>query len=338
MKSMELIDSKKIEKFFKSKLSKINLDQSLIDSTISSLVEASLFGIDSHGVNLFRHYYDCLNNGRIKKGKDLEFVINGTCLTCNANNNLANYAAKKSLLKLEEISNKSGIAIASIKNSDHIGAVGIHSVNSKIKNKLILGFTNADALAVTPDGKNVLFGTNPISLVLKSEDDFLYIDLATTKFSMNKVKNYRRDKLDLPLNFARDKSFKKTIDPNKAAFLEPIGEHKGFALAYLVEILTSGLASQNHSANLLAMYGTDLEKSRGVSHTYIMINPSFFHHSTLESVIKTIKITNANVTNQQKSMLPGNKELNSKENRLKHGIPVQEIILKGWIDLGFKND
>ena len=328
----------KVKEFFIAKFIEINLPEEVIKTTVDSLIEASLFGIDSHGINLFEHYFNCLTNGRIKKGCNIDLIIRGSSIRCNANNNLANYAARKLLLQLEKLSEQSGIAFGSIINSDHIGAVGIHAVNSGIKDKIILGFTNADALAVTPDGKNILFGTNPISLVIKIEDKLTYIDLATTKFSMNKVKNFRRNKENLPENIARDKELKSTTNPFEASFLEPIGAHKGFALAFLVEILTSGLCNQNHSVNLMPMYGTDLREKRGVSHTFIMVDPKFLGEDSINSIASNIQNTLENVSAKQYSLMPGIKETLTKKIREREGIPVSNAILKGWFKLGFKND
>tara|TARA_B100000886_G_C20426418_1_gene494281 strand:- start:3847 stop:4854 length:1008 start_codon:yes stop_codon:yes gene_type:complete len=335
---MNKISSKKIKYFFKKKLKDIALPKDVIQTTLESLIEASLFGIDSHGVNLFSHYYDCLINGRIKKGKNLVFKTKKSFVKCDARNNLANYAARKLLMKLEKKSNKYGISFGSIINSDHIGAVGIHGINSGIKNKIIIGFTNADALAVVPDGKNIIFGTNPISLVMNIDNEITYIDLATTKFSMNKVKNFRRENSNLPDSIARDLNLNPTNDPFKATFLEPIGGHKGFALAYLVEILTSGLSNQENSLNLLPMYGTDLKKSRGVSHTFLVINPEFIGIDCLKSLKFTVRNTIQNVSDKQADLIPGRKELLTKKKRISEGIPVSNEILKGWVDLGFDND
>ena len=335
---MKNISHKQIINFFKNKLKEIYLPDEVIETTIDSLVNASLFGIDSHGVNLFEHYYLCLKNGRIKKGKDIQMDIKGSAIKCNANNNLANFAARKILLKLDVLSEKNGISYGTIINSDHIGAVGIHAVNSGIKNKIILGFTNADALAVTPDGKNILFGTNPISLVFQIKNKLTYVDLATTNFSMNKVKNFRRSKKNLPDNVARNEFLELTKDPFKASFLEPIGGHKGFALAYLVEILTSGLSSQNHSIDLMPMYGTDLTKQRCVSHSFIMLNPTFLGDYSIDSLASTISTTIKNVSPRQSELIPGIKETLTKKKREKDGIPVDNEILKGWLKMGFHID
>ena len=78
------------------------------------------------------------------------------------------------------------------------------------------------------------------------------------------VKNYRLKNKNLPNNVARDKM---EIIPLilMPLCLEPIGHHKGFGLGFIIEILTSGFTSMNHSFNLLSMYGTDLNLRRGVS-------------------------------------------------------------------------
>ena len=335
---MKKIPHKIIRIFFENKLEKISLPKEVIDTTVDSLVEASLFGIDSHGVNLFRHYYDCLKTGRIKKGSFIDFKIKGAAIRCNANNNLANYAARKLLLKLDSLSDINGISFGTIINCDHIGAVGIHAVNSNLTDKIIFGFTNADALAVTPDGNNILFGTNPISMVLRTSNKLTYIDLATTSFSMNKVKNYRREKVNLPIDIARDKNLDPTINPNEASFLEPIGSHKGFALAYMVELLTSGLTNQSHSKFLMPMYGTDLKEKRGVSHSFIILNPKFLGDEIIDSLMKCISITSENVSLNQSSLIPGIKESLTKKERELSGIPVSKEILNGWTELGFKYD
>ena len=78
----------------------------------------------------------------------------------------------------------------------------------------------------------------------------MYIDLATTRYNMNRIKNHRLNNEVLPAGVARDGDYQLTTNPKEAKTLEPIGGHKGFALAFLVEILTSGLMSRDPSLKL----------------------------------------------------------------------------------------
>ena len=86
------ISHTRIKSFFEEKLCQISLPREVIDTTIESLVEASLFGIDSHGVNLFSHYFECLRNGRVKKGENIDLEVNN-------HNNIENFLALKTQLK-----------------------------------------------------------------------------------------------------------------------------------------------------------------------------------------------------------------------------------------------
>ena len=330
---MKLISVDNLKIFFNNQLSKRGLSEQNSKNITNALINASLMGIDSHGVRLFRHYIDCLDNGRVKKA-DVNITRNNSVVSCDANNSFAHNAAQILLEELNDKSEVHPIQMGVILNSDHYGASGIHAYNSNIKNKLIISFTNADALANSPDGKSIVFGTNPISLIFRDETDLLYIDLATTKFSMNKVKNYRLSDDELPDNTARDSKGDLTNNPHNAVSLEPIGGHKGFALAFLIEILTSGLTGMNHSSNLLKMYGSDITAHRGVSHTFILIDPSFFPGG-VEGVKSVINITRSNLENEQLSLSPGIKEFNSIEARSEEGIPVDDSIVNQWKEIGY---
>ena len=86
------------------------------------------------------------------------------------------------------------------------------------------------------------------------------------------------------------------------------------------------------------MYGTDLNLKRGVSHTFIMVDPTFFKNSSLKSINNKINITNENVTESQSMLLPGNKEINTKKERKIKGIPIPELVYVDWKKLGLKDD
>ena len=106
----------------------------------------------------------------------------------------------------------------------------------------------------------------------------------------------------------------------------------------MVELLTSGLTNQNHSKFLMPMYGTDLKQKRGVSHSFIILNPTFLGNEIIDSLINCISITNENISPYQSLLNPGVKETLTKKQRELDGIPVSESILNGWERLGFKDD
>lgn len=341
MSNSNKIDHNRFKRFAHATLSELNVSEEVSGAVIDALTQASLFGIDSHGVNLFCHYVDCVRKGRVNPNGELCFKTNANAISCDARRNFSHYAARITLQKLDEITQSSGIAIGNIINSDHIGAVGIHAYNACIHNKLILGFTNADPLAVTPDRKSVVFGTNPISCVYRSTDMLLYIDLATTNFSMNKVKNYRRENLQLPENVATDSHLIGTTDPNNAEFLTPIGEHKGFALAFMVDLLCGGLTGKSPSHLIEPMYKDEPSSFRDLTHTFIVINPIFVNpdgEDAKHSLIRFISSIRDQFSDAHKNESPGLKERICEARRVADGIPVPDSIINEWVKYKHWND
>ena len=88
----------------------------------------------------------------------------------------------------------------------------------------------------------------------------------------------------------------------------------------------------------MPMYGTDLREKRGVSHTFIMVDPKFLGEDSINSIASNIQNSLENVSAKQYSLMPGIKETLTKKIREREGIPVSNAILKGWFKLGFKND
>ena len=71
---MKFIESKKIKTFFIDYMESLNITNKISKVVSEALIEASLLGIDSHGVNLFGHYMDCVKHGRINPSGKIEIA------------------------------------------------------------------------------------------------------------------------------------------------------------------------------------------------------------------------------------------------------------------------
>lgn len=312
------------------------ISSSAARATAEALVKASLFGIDSHGIRLFGHYVEEIRTGRIRFDSIPSYTSRGATVNCDANWSLSHFAARMLLEKLAKMSREHGISIGTIVKSDHIGALGVHAVNAGLQDLIVLGFTNANALALDPTGRQAVFGTNPISLVTGEGENLIYVDLSTTQFTMNRVKKYAEEGMSLPLGVARDARYKPTEKPNEANYLEPLGGHKGYALAYLVEVLTSGLSASPHSSTIPDMYLAKNDEVRSLSHTFVVIDPTFFG---LTGRIKNLAIgTIQSLLPELVGDLPGRREAQSMRDRLRDGIPVSPAVIANWKSLGIQLD
>jgi L-2-hydroxycarboxylate dehydrogenase (NAD+) len=83
-------------------------------------------------------------------------------------------------------------------------------------------------------------GTNPHSWGFPTSDAVgfpIVIDWATSVIAMGRVQQLKREGKPLPPNAAVDKEGKPTTDPDKAVSLIPFGDHKGYGLSLINEIV-----------------------------------------------------------------------------------------------------
>lgn len=92
-----------------------------------------------------------------------------------------------------------------------------------------------------PGGFDPTVGTNPIAYGIPTTDDPLVVDMATAKHAWGQVRLANKYGTDLPKDAFYDNQGNITLDPKKAYSVKAAGDHKGYALALLVEILCGSL-------------------------------------------------------------------------------------------------
>jgi len=106
-----------------------------------------------------------------------------------------------------------------------------------------IAYTNCTAslAEVVPfRGKHPTLGTNPHSWGFPTTDAVgfpIVIDWATSVIAMGRVQQLKREGKPLPPNAAVDKDGLPTTDPDKAVSLLPFGDHKGYGLSLINEIV-----------------------------------------------------------------------------------------------------
>lgn len=325
-------------------LKKQNLENESITSLANSLVQTSLRGVDSHGINLFPHYYAELLLNKINKNPKFVFEQSSstTCIL-DANNSFGHRAGDVAIDKLLEMCKETGISCISVKNSNHFGAAAYFT--NRLANNGMIGFafTNSEAFINAHNTNELFLGTNPFcfSAPMYDEEPFC-LDMATSNISWNKVKNYKRWNKLLQSGVALDSNGKNTIDPHKATSLTPIGGYKGFGLGMVIEILCAGLTLSPISKDIRPLYDLTVDGDRNISHFFMAIDISKF--GSVENISKYIKnicdrVRNfESIDNNEPSMVAGDKEKIFYNNRLKTGIPIDEEKFKEFcnIDLLFE--
>ena len=157
-------------------LEKVGLDEYSLEAVSSGLCEASLRGVDSHGINLLPHYLESALTGR--KNPKPNFEVSSkypAFLTLDADNAFGHAAGKKAVECGMDIADQFGLCSVAVKNSSHAGAIGATCLRAARKGYMIFGFTNADSLSLSYGGTKPFFGTNPICFASQEMERSLFV-------------------------------------------------------------------------------------------------------------------------------------------------------------------
>ena len=310
---------------------KVKLNEFSAKAVSLGICEASLRGVDSHGIKLFPHYVKSSITGRKNPKPKFKFYRKfESAFLLDADNGYGIAAGFKAVDKGIEVAKKKGICMVGVKNSSHPGALASIALRAAKKGFIAFAFTHADSLQLTYGGRQAFFGTNPICFVApRYKQEPFCLDMATTQISWNKLLNYKRLKKKLPNNTAADKNGKKTNNPNLAKSLLSIGDYKGYGLAAMIEIMCSVFLGMNFGKDIPPMYKSSMSKPRKLGQFYIILRSDAFVEKN--NFIKNLNKMCLKVKKQKKKKneniyLPNDKEIIISKQRFKNGIPVDQIL------------
>lgn len=161
----------------------------------------------------------------------------------NANRKLGQSVAFRAMKCCMEMADEYGVGIVTVDNAFHYLWGGGYVIYAAKKGYIAYTCCTAGASEVVPFlGKYPTMGTNPHSWGLPTTGIIGYpicIDWATSTVAMGRVQQFIREGKQLPLGAAVDAEGNPTIDPLKAKWLLFFGQHKGYGLALINELLAA---------------------------------------------------------------------------------------------------
>lgn len=314
----------------------VNMDS--VNHCVDSLLQTSLRGVDSHGINLFPHYCRAVDAGRINKNPPLKIKSSAaSAAILNANHAFGHHAGAVAMDYAIDKAKETGMCAIGVIDSSHFGAAAYFALRAANKNCIGWSFTNADALVKAHSSKEAFFGTNPVCFTapMKNEEPFC-LDMATSTVSWNKIKNYRAANKSIPAQWAFDGEGNPVTNPNDARSLRPTGDYKGFGLGMMVDILCAVLTGSIISKDLQPMFTSSIETQRKISHFFMVMDISKFTNvdsfkQNLQNMADRIRML-PNLGDEE-VMVAGDPEKKTFAKRIIEGIPVDENVWKEFMAL-----
>lgn len=292
-----------------------------------SLVQTSLWGIDTHGIARLPHYLERLARGSLNPRPAIEEMRTGPCTaTLTGDRGQGIVVAHRANRLAIGMARKHGIGAVGVSDSSHCGAIGLYTREAARLGLVGLAFTHADSVAAPHGGRRPFLGTNPLSIAFpRAGGEPVCLDMATTSIPWNRVVNARREGHGLPPDVAIDAEGRPTTDAQAAAALTPLGGHdyghKGWALALMVELLCGPLHGNPWGPHIPPMFG-DLDAPRRLGAFFVVIDPQRFAGGPTLAV--SVAAMAAELAAEPGSpRLPGDPEAAHEQQRLAAGIPIE---------------
>ena len=159
----------------------------------------------------------------------------------NANRKLGQAVALEAMGECMRLADEYGVGAVAVDNAFHYLWGGGYVIDAARRGYIAYTCCTAALAEVVPfGGKFPTLGTNPHSWGFPTTEAVGFpvcIDWATSVVAMGRVQQFAREGKQLKPGWAVDKAGNPTTDPNQAAALFPFGEHKGYGLALIDEIM-----------------------------------------------------------------------------------------------------
>ena len=325
------------------------------DLATDVLIKSDLRGIDSHGLARLSGYVRLWEKGRINATPHIQIVHETpTTATVDGDAGLGLVVAPFAMKVAIEKAKIYGSGWVSVRNSNHFGIAGYHTLMAVENNMIGFAMTNASPLVAPTFANERLLGTNPMCYAFPAGTyPPVVVDMATSAAANGKLEIAQRTGKSVPHGWIQDAAGKSSTDPHelkKGGALLPLGSdkdhgsHKGFGLSATVDIL-SGLLSGANYGPWVPPFVSFLDPpkdpvGKGIGHFLGAMRvdgfrpvDEFKHH--MDQWIERFKSAKT-ISEDQKVIIPGEPESQEEQKRQSHGIPLIDAVVTDLNELAQK--
>jgi LDH2 family malate/lactate/ureidoglycolate dehydrogenase len=247
--------------------------------------------------------------------------------------------ASKVLDRLIPMARECGIASATIRNSQHFGALSYYCNRAADEGMILIATTTGEPAMSPEGGAEAFFGTNPIATSFPTGRGFpIKIDLATSLVARGNIIAAQKKGERIPEGWALDPDGNPTTDASQALLgtVLTMAGHKGYALALMVETLSSVLSGAAVGPAIGSMY-KNLDRKQDVGHFFCLIDIAAFMDlpefvARIDGMIDQIKSCRKR-PGAAEILVPGERSARTTKENLERGIKLDAATFKELTDL-----
>ena len=181
------------------------------------LAEGDLRGHPSHGLQRLPVIVERIRRGLSDPAAEPQLTWRSdAAAVVDGRRGLGPWVATRAVEGVVERARTTGVALAAIHNSNHLGLLAPYVEQIAASGQLGVMLTTSEALVHPWDGAQAMVGTNPIAVGVPAQPEPFVLDMATGAISMGKILDHRNRDLQLASGWAIDERGEATTDPHAA--------------------------------------------------------------------------------------------------------------------------
>jgi len=323
-----------------------NKDEARIITDV--LLLSDLYGIESHGMQRLVRYHKGIEKGLIKIDAKPE-IVHETPVSAviDAHDAMGQLVSHQAMELAIEKAKKTGMAIVSVRNSNHFGIAGYYAKMACDQGLMGMAMTNSEAIMVPTFARMAMIGSNPIAIALPAEPYPFFFDASTSVVTRGKLEVYNKLGKPLPEGWALNKDGHPSSDAKDVlgnivakngggimplgGSTEQLGSHKGYGYGMLCEIFCSIFSQGTPSSHV------NVGGKSGTCHGFMAVDPNVFGDA--ESIKAHFSEYLQELRNAPKAdgatriYTHGEKEVEAYADRMKNGIDVNINTVAEMVDM-----
>ena len=302
---------------------------------VEVLVLADLFGLATHGLSRVESYGERLTVGGIAKSPAIQVErVAPALVKVDGSNGVGPLVGMHSLKAAMEVARECGIGAAFVRGSNHFGPISPYSyIAAEAGFASIIG-SNATTTIAPWGGSDARLGNSPLGFGVPGGDGAHFLlDMAMSVVARAKIRQALKLEKSIPNTWATDRDGRATTDPAKAldGFLLPIGGHKGYGLALMVDLFAGLLSNAAYLTHVKSWVDAP-DEPQNLGHFFVLIDCSRLGSGTwLADRMRDfaqILHDSPSVDPAGKVIVPGEIELAKMQRQKTEGIEIAEETLK----------
>ncbi len=329
------LSREEISQVMQEKLVKHGVPGDVAADCANLLVENSIDGIYSHGVNRFPRIISYLDKGYIKAGNVPTLVESfGAFEKWDGNLGMGNTNAKFCMDRAIALAHTYGIGCVALRHTNHWMRGGTYGLQAADAGCIGICWTNTQPNMPAWGAKDRRIGNNPLIFCVPKEGGHVMMDGAMAQFSYGAIESARLAGKQLPVPGGFDTQGNITCDPaeiEKTWRVLPIGYWKGSCISIMLDMMAATL-SEGNSVSEVGKLGED---EFSLSQVLIAIDlkritPNY--EAIVDHIIQDIKASERVDENTQ-ILYPNEPCYLSRQDNLQNGIPVHESVWESILAL-----